>query len=260
MNNGRGFTLIELMIAILIFAMISTAAYKLFDSVSRAQQVTDGILDHLGQMQRALVVIEKDLFQIAPRPIRDEFGDRQKAIQAPGQNGELFEFTRFGWRNPLKKIRSDLQRVAYNLEDGELIRYYWLMLDRAPDPVLIRQVLMGDVVGVRLKFMDEKKRWQSTWPPKNQGQPQLVQAAGKEGKSEGQGGRTQMPHAIELTVNHKDYGALTTILPLMTYKSSEVQKLKLGQEKGMVDMKEWQLPTLEEEEEIDIESVDYEEE
>ena len=144
MKQNKGFTLIELMIAILIFAMISTAAYKLFDSVSRAQQVTDGILDHLDEMQRALVVLEKDLFQVAPRPVRDEFGDRQKAIVAPGINGEILEFTRFGWRNPLLELRSNMQRVAYNLEEGELVRYYWPILDRAPDSVLIRQVLLTE--------------------------------------------------------------------------------------------------------------------
>lgn len=166
MKQSRGFTLIELMIAILIFAMISTAAYKLFDSVSRAQQVTDGILDRLDGLQRAMVVIEKDLFQVAPRPIRDEFGDRRKAMLAPGKNGELLEFTRFGWRNPIQEIRSNMQRVAYSLEEDELVRYYWLMLDRAPDPVVVRQVLMSGVTGVRLKFMDEKKRWQLSWPPK----------------------------------------------------------------------------------------------
>ncbi|AMO55817.1 type II secretion system minor pseudopilin GspJ [Endozoicomonas montiporae] len=238
MMRSRGFTLIELMIAILIFAMISTAAYKLFDSVSRAQQVTDGILDHLDVLQRTMVVIEKDLIQVAPRPVRDEFGDRQKAVQAPGRNGELLEFTRFGWRNPLQEIRSNMQRVAYALEEEELVRYYWLMLDRAPDPVVVRQVLMQGVTGVRLKFMDEKKRWQSTWPPKKQGQqaaatPTATGAggAGKEGGEE----RPQMPHALELTFQHREYGVLTTVLPLLTYKPSETQKPKFEEEKGKVE-------------------------
>lgn len=239
MRQVKGFTLIELMIAILIFAMISTAAYKLFDSVSRAQQVTDGILDHLDEIQRALVVLEKDLFQVAPRPIRDEFGDRQKAIVAPGTNGEILEFTRFGWRNPLLEVRSNMQRVAYSLEEGELVRYYWPMLDRAPDPVQVRQVLLTDVHGVRLKLMDEKKRWLKTWPPQGGlSYPQVsvpqpeVGIPGQQGQQQGEQ-YTQMPHAIELTVQHKAFGTLTTVLPLLTYKPSDSQRLKPEQEKAV---------------------------
>ena len=256
MKQSRGFTLIELMIAILIFAMISTAAYKLFDSVSRAQQVTDGILDRLDGLQRAMVVIEKDLFQIAPRPVRDEFGDRRKAMLAPGKNGELLEFTRFGWRNPIQEIRSNMQRVAYSLEEDELVRYYWLMLDRAPDPVVVRQVLMSDVTGVRLKFMDEKKRWQLSWPPKNQGQQQAAQTAATAAGKVGGGAeeRPQMPHAIELTLQHKEYGALTTMLPLLTYKPSETQKPKPDEEKGKAEnMKKDQASQIEEESDDDDE-------
>ncbi|MCW7551754.1 type II secretion system minor pseudopilin GspJ [Endozoicomonas gorgoniicola] len=255
MKQSRGFTLIELMIAILIFAMISTAAYKLFDSVSRAQQVTDGILDRLDGLQRTMVVIEKDLFQIAPRPVRDEFGDRRKAMLAPGKNGELLEFTRFGWRNPIQEIRSNMQRVAYSLEEDELVRYYWLMLDRAADPVVVRQVLMSDVTGARLKFMDEKKRWQHSWPPKNQGQQQVAQtAATAAGKVRGGAEeRPQIPHAIELTLQHKEYGVLTTILPLLTYKPSETEKPKPDEEKGKAEnrMKKDQASQIEEESDND---------
>ena len=251
MKRTRGFTLIELMIAIMIFAIISTAAYKLLDSVSKAQQVTDGILDNLDEMQRALLILEKDLFQVAPRPIRDEFGDRQKAILAPGSNGEILEFTRFGWRNPLLEVRSNMQRVAYNLEDGELVRYYWAMLDRAPDPVWVRQVLLKDVYGVRLKLMGEKKRWLNSWPPPRQRQPQgiIPEAQGGQPSQTGQPGQqqeqyTQMPHAIELTLQHRNYGTLTTVLPLLTYKLSEAEsqdnkeKPKLGDEDGELSLDE----------------------
>ena len=48
MNRHLGFTLLELMIAIVIFAMISSAAYKLFDSVSKAKRVTDDVLGSTG--------------------------------------------------------------------------------------------------------------------------------------------------------------------------------------------------------------------
>ncbi|WP_051786179.1 type II secretion system minor pseudopilin GspJ [Endozoicomonas numazuensis] len=218
MKGSKGFTLLELMVAIMLFAMISTAAYKLFDSVSRAQQVTDGILDNLDEIQRAQLILEKDLFQMAARSVRDEFGDSQPAVKSPSRDGFAIEFTRSGWRNPLKELRSNLQRVAYDLEEGELVRYYWLMLDRAPDPVQTRQVLLSNVHGLKVRFMDEKKRWSSRWPPAKQTEEQ--KPAGEARKSED----PVMPHAIELTLQHGNFGALVTVLPVMDYKPSDAHK------------------------------------
>ncbi|WP_062266725.1 type II secretion system minor pseudopilin GspJ [Endozoicomonas arenosclerae] len=222
MKGSKGFTLLELMIAILLFAMISTAAYKLFDSVSRAQQVTDGILDNLDEIQRAQLILEKDLFQMAARPIRDEFGDSQPAVKSPSRDGFALEFTRTGWRNPLQELRSNLQRVAYDLEEGELIRYYWLMLDRAPDPVQIRQVVLRNVQGLKVRFMDEKKRWSSSWPPAKQSQGPQPQPAGAAAAKKTED--PVMPHAIELTVQHVNFGSLVTVLPAIDFKPSDAQK------------------------------------
>jgi general secretion pathway protein J len=218
------------MIAILLFAMISTAAYKLFDSVSRAQQVTDGILDNLDEIQRAQLIIEKDLFQIAARPIRDEFGDPQPALKAPSVDGFMVEFTRSGWRNPLKEIRSNLQRVAYDIDEGELVRYYWVMLDRAPDPVQIRQVLLNNVQGMKIRFLDEKKRWSSSWPPARQSENPQTQGESQKAAD------PVMPHAVELTLQHMSFGTLVTVLPVIDYKPSDALKkpgaLQEGQKPG----------------------------
>ena len=211
----RGFTLLELMIAILLFAMISSAAYKLFDSVSRAQSVTDGILDRLDAIQRAEIIIEKDFFQMVDRPVRNEFGKKLEAIQAPSREGFLVEFTRSGWRNPLGALRSNLQRVAYNIENGELIRYYWVMLDRSQEPVRQRQKVLGGVRSIKLRFLDEKRQWRGTWPTK-----QLKQVRQKKNKA------GAMPAAVEIAIVHEDFGSIMNVVPLITYKPSEGQDLE----------------------------------
>ena len=202
----RGFTLLELMISILLFAMISAAAYKLFDSVSRAQSVTDGILDKLDAIQRAEIIIEKDFFQIVERPIRDEYGDKQEPVKAPAKNGALVEFTRAGWRNPLDSLRSNLQRVAYSVEDGELIRYYWVMLDRPQDPIMLRQKVLSNVRSMKVRFLDDKRQWRGVWPPakSKQGQDKRKDSA--------------MPAAVEITIVHEEFGSMMTVVPLITYK------------------------------------------
>ncbi|WP_448216651.1 type II secretion system minor pseudopilin GspJ [Endozoicomonas sp. 2B-B] len=253
MNGSKGFTLLELMIAIMLFAMISTAAYKLFDSVSRAQQVTDGILDSLDEIQRAKLILEKDLFQLAARPVRDEFGEILPAVKSPSLDGFVLEFTRAGWRNPLMELRSNLQRVAYNLEDDELVRYYWLMLDRAPDPVLIRQVILDNVQALKVRFMDEKKRWKNSWPPEKKSRRPKPATGAKKTED------PVMPHAIELTMQHGNFGKLVTILPALDYKSPNAHT-KPDQEQGKDQNRSGRMSFIPELYESDYEEGDEKEE
>ena len=213
----RGFTLLELMIAILLFSMISAAAYKLFNSVNRAQQVTDGILDKLDTIQRAEVILEKDFFQAVTRPVRNEFGDRIAAMQAPGSDGFAVEFTRSGWRNPLNQLRSNLQRVAYSLEEGQLVRYYWPDLDRPQDATRIRQVVLDGVRSFKVRFMDEKKQWRSSWPPPKKSINPL-QGPGMPGLNGLSSPEFMMPGAIETTIVHQDFGSMINVYPLITYR------------------------------------------
>ncbi|USE38811.1 type II secretion system minor pseudopilin GspJ [Endozoicomonas sp. SCSIO W0465] len=209
-----GFTLLELMVAIAMFGMISTAAYKLFMSVTRAQETTQSVLDGLDKLQRAEIVLEKDLYQITRRPVRDESGIQQPALKAPGLGGTLMEFTRSGWQNPLQLTRSTLQRVAYAAEDKQLIRYYWPTLDRAPESARIRQVMMSGVNSLKVRFLNDRKQWISAWPPR-----QNLQSAAF-GAAPG-GPLDQMPAAVELTIVHEDLGSIVIVVPLITYKPDQ---------------------------------------
>ncbi|WP_419835464.1 type II secretion system minor pseudopilin GspJ [Endozoicomonas atrinae] len=210
---SNGFTLLELMVAIVLFSMISTAAYKLFMSVTRAQEATQVVLDDLDKLQRAEIVLEKDLFQMTRRPARDERGMQQPALKAPGPGGASMEFTRSGWQNPLQEMRSTLQRVAYVVEGKQLIRYYWPVLDRAPEATRIRQVVMSGVNSMKVRFLNDHKQWVSAWPPR-----QNLQQAPSGGSVD------QVPAAVELTIVHEDMGSMVTVVPLITYKPDQGNK------------------------------------
>ncbi|WP_067521682.1 type II secretion system minor pseudopilin GspJ [Endozoicomonas ascidiicola] len=217
--SSQGFTLLELMVAIAIFGIISTAAYKLFISVTGAREVTQSVLSELDKVQRAEVILEKDLMQIVGRPVRDNAGIIQPALKSPAVNGALIEFTRMGWDNPLQLTRSTLQRVAYSVEGSELIRYYWSMLDRAPDASPIRQKVLADVKSARFRFLDSNKRWVNQWPSN----VQLPGAPSSDGLS-------QIPAAIELTIIHEQKGSMITLVPLSTYKPEVVNPEQGGAE------------------------------
>ena len=203
--TARGFTLLELMVAIVLFSMISTAAYKLLTSVTRAHEVTQSILHGLDKLQRAEIIVEQDLFQISARPITDEAGQRP-ALQVPGSDTMLMEFTRSGWQNPLQAERSNLQRVAYAHEGSELVRYYWSTLDRIATTPRIRQLLMTEVSSVNVRLLDQGKRWLTRWP-----QAPLVAD---------QNSLTRLPLAVELTIVHDKMGPMVTIVPLSSYTAT----------------------------------------
>ena len=217
--TARGFTLLELMVAIVLFSMISTAAYKLLTSVTQAHEVTQSILHGLDKLQRAEIIVEQDLLQISARPITDEAGP-QPALQVPGSSTMLMEFTRSGWQNPLQAERSNLQRVAYAHEGSELIRYYWPTLDRIATTSRIRQLLMTEVSSVNVRLLDQGKRWLTRWP-------QAPLAAD-------QTSLTRLPLAVELTIVHEKMGPMVTIVPLSSYtptasKSRDANRAKPDQ-------------------------------
>ncbi len=211
----KGFTLLELLIAIVLFSMISTAAYKLLTSTTRAQEVTQSILYELDKLQRAETIVEQDLFQIVRRMITDETGP-QPALQVPGNGEMLMEFTRSGWQNPLQAPRSTLQRVAYAHEGNELVRYYWPTLDRIPTTARMRQLLMTEVRSVNVRLLDQHNHWLTVWPhsslPVDQGN-----------------NLTRLPLAVEITVVHEKMGPMVTVVPLSTYRPAVNKAKPAGQ-------------------------------
>lgn len=165
-SQERGFTLLELIVAISIFGVISVMAYSALQQIGLTASRFEQRSEQLADLQRAFFVISKDFQQLADREIRDQFGDPQPAFITE-QQGRV-EFTRSGWRNPLSQPRSVLQRVSYRLEDEVLYRDYWRVLDRAQDSEPLGSAILTQVEALELELFDpESREWQSTWPPYN---------------------------------------------------------------------------------------------
>jgi general secretion pathway protein J len=196
-HNHGGFTLLELLVALAIFSLIAVMAYGGLETLLNQQARTEESAESLAALQKTYLVMQRDIEQAVPRAIRDEFGDEQ----GPLVGTSLFQLTRGGWNNPLNHPRSSLQRVGYSLEDRQLIRYAWLVLDRAQDSAPVRQPLAEDIESMQVRYLDETGNWQEQWPPLQAGNNPAATPP-------------NFPRAVEMTLEHARFGNLIWLFQL----------------------------------------------
>ncbi|MCB1663440.1 MAG: type II secretion system minor pseudopilin GspJ [Pseudomonadales bacterium] len=173
-KNTAGFTLLEILIAISIFAIIGTASYRVLNAVILSQQGVQAHSENLRQIQRAMLFMSLDIEQAVNRSIRGPYAEEIPSFVV-GQGEYLLQLTRQGWRNPQQLLRSQLQRVAYSLgslpsetknsdTQRSLLRHYWPNLDQAQDSQPKTQKLMSGIEDVQLRVLDEEGKWHKEWP------------------------------------------------------------------------------------------------
>lgn len=164
-DRSTGFTLIELMVAMGVFAMLALMAYAGLDQVIETRIRSAASLNQLTQLQFSIRLMAMDFEQLHPRAVREEFGDSlQPAVLGDLRRYNQFEATRAGWRNPLGSARSSLQRIAYRIEDDKLIRSHWNVLDRMQSVEPVEFTLLEGVRRFELRFMKQDGNWLDGWP------------------------------------------------------------------------------------------------
>lgn len=191
-----GFTLIELIISMAIFALLSLMAYGGLETVIRNKEITELSMHRLNQLQLTLTKMHRDLEQISDRDARDELGGKLIKLAAGQGDDLLIQFTRNGWRNPAKLNRSHLQRVAYKLDEDKLIRMSWPYVDRAADDQVIETLLIDNIKDVQLRFLDDSNSWHDSWPRLD---------------TQSSGVAVSQPMAIEVTLEMNDWGEIKRV-------------------------------------------------
>jgi general secretion pathway protein J len=163
-RRQRGVALLELVVAVAIFALIAVAAYAALDAVTRSRKATADAGERLAELQLAVALFERDLHEALPRSIRGGSGERQPALAG---SATTLELSHSGPASLRVRTQSDVSRSAWLVSDRRLLRLRWDVLDRAassqPRP---RQMLTG-VESLQLRYRDSQGAWRENWPPRD---------------------------------------------------------------------------------------------
>lgn len=163
-RRQRGFTLVEVLVALSMFALLATAAVGVMAWSADQQGAVRARLERLSQLQRAHALLEADLSQAALRRVRRSDGGAEASAFIAAPPGErlrpLLGFVRHGWDNPDAAPRPSLQYVEYRVVDGRLERSIRPQLDGSGS--LPPQVVLEGVQSVRTRFY-AYRQWSDGW-------------------------------------------------------------------------------------------------
>ncbi len=236
MRAARGFTLIEVLVALLILGIMSALGYGTYRAARISAERTEESLGRSREIEFGLRVLVMDFAQLAPRPVRDPLGQqRLPTLRGSSGNGTsagtsgagslgadstmhfdsgpgfqssfsagsaqnslpLAELTRGGWSNTAGQQRGTLQRVAYALVGDVLKRSYTTSLDTMQGTQPVVQDLVSSVKTIQFRYLDSNQAWQSQWPPPSIPAPENLAIR---------------PVAVEVTIELKDWGTIRRVI------------------------------------------------
>jgi general secretion pathway protein J len=202
-----GFTLLEVLVAIAIFAVIGIMAFGGYNELAQQSERVTANMKRVRAVQMTMMRFAQDFAELEPRPVRAALGSNSEpALVADARSQGLVQFTRAGWSNPAAISRSTLQRVAYRLESGKLYRDHWAVLDRTLASEPLANELLDQVRSLRFRFLDRNRVWSEQWPaPNSQSVPSVPGTAPAATAGE-------RPVAVEVTLELEDWGTLVRLL------------------------------------------------
>jgi len=232
---ARGFTLVELLVALLILGIMSALGYGTYRAARISAERTEEALKRSREIEFGMRMLVMDFAQMVPRPVRDPLGQsRLPALRGSSGNGTsagttsgsslgadstmhfdsgpgfqssfssstqtsvpLADLTRGGWSNTAGQQRGTLQRVSYALVNDVMKRSYTTSLDIVQGTKPVVQDLFTGVKTVQFRYLDANQVWQNSWPPPGVSLAESLWIR---------------PVAVEVTVEFKDWGRIRRLI------------------------------------------------
>jgi general secretion pathway protein J len=188
----RGFTLIEILVALVVFAAMAAITWGALSQIARARSALAAEQDRFAAVVLTMTDLERDLRQAISRPVRGNYGEPVPALLG---NADRIELSRLGFANPRAEPRSNIERVLYNIDNKTLRRGRYAVLDRAAGSVPEWRELLDQVGELRLRYLAIDGTWRDQWPPRDTPFEEL-------------------PRAVELRMRLDDLGELRRVVDL----------------------------------------------
>lgn len=207
-NPHAGFTLLEILIALFIFTILSIMMTGGLRTVINMQQGTERSADRMRQLEIVLVRMSRDVEQVVNRPITTAKGQDASAFYGTQQG---FVFTHGGMAG-IASQHQVLQRTQYVFGHNGLWRMVWDVLDQAQtSPKPNQRELLSNITGARFEYLDNKNVFHKEWPVNGTANQPL-------------------PRAVKVTLTIADWGSITQlyVIPAQTYITPAKQQAAPG--------------------------------
>ena len=198
-----GFTLLEILIALFIFTILSIMLVTALHTVIGAQSGTEKSAERLRQLQMTLLIMSRDIEQAANRPSVDASGKENPAFMGD-QHG--FTFTHLGIANPFSNTaRSTMQRASYTWDENVLSRITWDAVDQAAGTKSHTRELLTDVPDAYFEYLDNDGKSHEQWPLQEQK-------------------NSPLPRAVRIHLTIKNWGKLSQLYVIPMRVTNTVQQ------------------------------------
>ena len=202
-RTQQGFTLVEVLVTMAIFALIGIASFTVLDQMSKTKTQSEAAREQLQAMQFSWLMIEQDVRQAVAKPTRPNGTDIVRRYVSNDErvtesDSGVLALVKSGYDNPgLLLPRAELQPVIYRVREGVLERMSFAYVnDRSGEPTV--QPLMNGVEEFSVRFFRAPQAASDSL--QNQGV-----SSGWQGSWDTEG---DMPQAIEVTIVSEAYGEI----------------------------------------------------
>lgn len=181
-DQQRGFTLVELLVALVVLALLSVAGYRSLDAVLQTRERVAGETRKWQHLTFFFARLEQDIAQAVRRGVRDSTGlTRPEWIGhsvVVGEDDAELTFTRAGIVDQGAAMTAP-QRIAYRLEQGNIVLLRWQALDQPERARPVRYPLLEGVREFKCRYLDASGNWLTQWPSadRTEGLPQAVEVS-----------------------------------------------------------------------------------